>query len=176
MGSTLLSRRGVLVLGGAAAAALAGYPVIRQVGSYPEPDEDYDWLTPMAVTVFAILGDFVVPPGGALPGSGGDPRTLRRIDALLGAMPASMRTLVLRLPLVFEHGTAARRYGARRLSALPEARRRDELQAWARADDLVRAQLFMALRSLLAMAYYERPDVLRAMGIAPGCGNPGKAP
>lgn len=155
-------------MGGAAAALLAGYPAIRQIGTYPETVHAH--LTPMAAEVYRILGDFVIPPGGPLPGSGGDAIALQRLDRLLGEVPADVRTLLLALPLAFEHGTALEAYGARRMSALSPDRQLQYLQEWADSDDLVKAQLFMALRSVLGMAYFERGDVLRAMGVSPGCG------
>lgn len=166
----ILTRR-QLLLGGAAVGLLTvAYTTLRQVGVYPDPGAAYLHLSPKSVAAYRVLGDFVSPPGGPLPGSAGDDETLRRIDALLDAVPVETRRLLLGLPLAFEHGSALSRFGARTLTKLPELKQRQYLLSWAHAPDVMRAQLFMALRSVLAMAYFERADVVRAMGIAPGCG------
>jgi len=165
---TLLSRRRLLVGGAAAALLVTVYPLLRQLGGRAE-EGPYRHLTPRTAAIFSVLGDFLSPPGGPLPGSAGDAATLERIDMILEHVPAETRRLVLALPLVFEHGTALDRYGARTLTRLGPERRASYLLRWARADDLLRAQLFTALRTIFGMAYFERPEVVRAMGIAPAC-------
>ena len=126
-------------------------------------------VSPRAVAVFTVMGDFVVPPGGPLPGSGGDDETLARLDALMARVTPEMRDLLEKLPLPFEHGTALDRYGARRMTRLPPERQQAYLWWWANNDQLVPAQLFMAFRSLLGLTYFERPDVLEAMHIGQPC-------
>ncbi|MEZ4320040.1 MAG: hypothetical protein R3F61_21195 [Myxococcota bacterium] len=166
-----LSRRNVLLLGSGAVALLLGvYPAMRQIGCYPAPPEPFEHLGAKSAAIYALLGDFLAPPGGPLPGSGGDLESLRRLDRLLGSVPSTTATLLRALPLAFEHSTALDRYGARSLYHLPPDRQREFLVEWAEADDLIRAQLFMALRSTVGMMYFERPEVVRAMHIAPGCG------
>ena len=169
-----LSRRTVLRLSAAAAglAAVGGAAMVaRQIDDPPATTGTFRWLPPRAAATFAAFGDFLVPPGGALPGSGGDATTLTRLDAQLGAMPTEMRDLILLLPLVFEHGTALDRLGSRSLCHLDKDARLAYLTRWAEATDLFRAQLFTAMRTLYGLAYFERPDVVRAMGIAPRCGD-----
>lgn len=165
-----LSRRRAIVLGAGAVAALTGlYPALRQLGSYPEPQQTFEHLGPKTAAIYGLLGDFLAPPSDRLPGSGGDAKTLARIDRMLGAMPERMRMMLLALPLAFEHATALDRYGARSLSHLPPERQVAFLTEWAQADDLIRAQLFMALRSVVGQAYFEREEVMAAMHVAPGC-------
>ncbi len=165
-----LTRRRAIVLGAAAVAALlAAYPLVRQVGAYPDPEQEFEHLGPKTAAIYALLGDFLAPPSELLPGSGGDAKSLARLDQMLGAMPERMRTLLLALPMAFEHATALRRYGARSLYHLPADRRVEFLNEWAQADDLVRAQLFMALRTIVGQMYFERDEVMRAMRVAPGC-------
>ena len=166
----LTSRRAILLGTGALAAVMAVYPAMRQVGSYPTPAQSFAQLGPKTAAIYALLGDFLAPAGGPLPGSGGDAESLARLDQLLASVPSQTATLLMALPLAFEHATALDRYGARSLSHLPPDRQRAFLAEWADADDLVRAQLFMGLRSVLGMMYFERADVVRAMHIAPGCG------
>jgi hypothetical protein len=166
----LTSRRALLLGSGALAALAAVYPALRQVGRYPAPRQPFQELGPKTAAIYALLGDFLAPPGGPLPGSGGDDVSLARLDQLLGSVPDHTARLLRALPLAFEHATALDRYGARSLSHLPAERQQAFLAAWADADDLVHAQLFMGLRSVVGMVYFERADVVRAMGIAPGCG------
>lgn len=164
-----LSRRHLLL--GAGAIGLLGVAgaTLRQLGRYPAPTQDFRQLDAKSAAIFAVFGDFLVPPGGALPGSGGDAITLARLDLQLDAMPLETRDLILWLPLVFEHGTALDRLGSRCLCALSAPERHAYLTDWASATDLLRSQLFVAMRTLYGMAYFERPDVIAAMGIAPRC-------
>ena len=129
------------LLGAGAVPALAVlYPALRQVGSYPATDQPFQELGPKTAAIYALLGDFLAPPDGPLPGSGGDATSLARLDQLLASVPDHTALLLQALPLAFEHATALDRYGARRLSHLPPDRQRAFLTEWADADDLVRAQ------------------------------------
>lgn len=165
-----LTRRS-LVLGGAASAALvAAWPLVRQAGSYPEPSWAPRVLTPRDVAVYRVVGDFLVPPGGELPGSAGDEITLKRLDAwLLGAPPAKAQLLAA-LPLVLEHGTALDRYGSRALTRLPPDLQAESLEAWAESRVAVTAQIWAAVRLIFGFAYFERDDVARAVRLPFLCG------
>jgi len=172
----VLSRRAVLVLGAAATGVLAAaYAGLRQVGSYPEPPPtltDLRVLTDKEVAIFRRLGDFLLPPGGPLPGSGGDDETIRRMDLFYAGMPDHKRQLSRGLPLAFEHGTTLDRFGARCMTAMPEERCVDYLESWADAKIIVKSQLWTALKTFYGMTYFERPEVLAAMGFAVPCGRP----
>jgi hypothetical protein len=148
---------------------LAAYPALRQVGSYPAQPLDLQILTPKEVAIFRRLGDFLIPPGTELPGSGGDDETIRRIDRLLAGAPDEKRRLLRALPLVFEHGTALDTYGARRLTALPSELGDRFLAEWASSDDPLKSQLWVAAKTAFGFSYFERPDVLAAMGWAVAC-------
>ncbi len=166
-----LSRRQVFVLGAAASGLLAAaYAGLRQVGIYEKPSQTYKVLTPKEAVVLAKLGEFLLPPGSALPGHGGDDATLIRIDALLASLPQHKRTLVRALPQVFEHGTSLERFGARCMSKLPTARCEEYLTDWANDETTLRAQLWVAGKLLYGMSYFERPDVLAAVGCEIPCG------
>lgn len=172
----VLSRRAVLVIGAAATGVLAAaYAGLRQVGSYPEPSQtlmQLDVLTPKEVAIFRRLGDFLLPPGGPLPGSGGDDETIRRMDVFYAGMAPHKRQLSRGLPLALEHGTTLDRFGARCMTALPDERCAEYLEGWADAKIIVKAQLWTALKTFYGMTYFERPDVLAAMGFAVPCGRP----
>lgn len=160
-----------LVIGGAAAALLAAaWPVARQLGSYPALTWRPEVLSPKQAAVYAVIGDFIAPPGPPLPGAGGDRVTLERLDAWLAGVPATKATLIAALPLAFEHGTALDRYGALRLTHLPAPAREEALVAWAESRDPVRAQLWTVIKVLFGFAYFDRPDVLRAARLTVPCG------
>lgn len=166
----------MFLLGAAASGLLVtAYAGLRQVGSYPEPPEtlrDLQVLTPKEVAIFRRLGDLLLPAGGPLPGSGGDAETLRRMDAFFAGMPEHKLALSRGLPLAFEHGTGLDRFGARCMTRLSEDRCVEYLQGWSDASLIVKAQLWTALKTFYGMTYFERPDVLLAMGFATPCGRP----
>lgn|GEM_PF-1750796 len=162
------SRRRVLLFGGASAALLtAAYHGMRQVGFYESDPLDVEVLTTKEIAVFRRIGAYVVPRNQWFPGHGGDDETLRRIDGLLARLPKHKRGLLRALPHVFEHGTGLDRVGARRATALPEAKFTAYLDHWAEASEtdwVVRSQLWAGLMTLYGMTYWERPEVLDVIG------------
>jgi hypothetical protein len=166
-----LSRRQLLVLGGAATAVAAlAYPALRQVGSYPEPGVPLRELSPKEAAVYRVVGDFLLPPGSDLPGSGGDDETLMRIDELHGGLPPHHARMLSALPHVIEHGPVLDRFGARSLTWLGAEEREAYLMRWAAGQTLLEAQLWSALKLVYGLTYFERMDVRRAMGLTPYCG------
>lgn len=175
-----LSRRRFLLLGAGATVLLTtAYASLRQVGCYPEPGSTatpYRHLTPKTAAVFALLGDYLLPPGGALPGSGGDATSLARLDEVLHLVPDFKRRLLLALPQVFEHGSGLDRFGARSMSKLPPERLAGYLGEWEQSRAVVRLQLWAALKIIYSLAYFERPDVTTAMGMPILCGGEDRWP
>ncbi|MCO4772950.1 MAG: hypothetical protein KDA24_23155 [Deltaproteobacteria bacterium] len=171
-----ISRRSMLVFGAATTGVLAAaYAGLRQVGTYPEPGPQLEGLSVLSrkeVAIFRRLGDQLLPPGGPLPGSGGDDETLRRMDAFYASMPDHKRTLSRGLPLAFEHGTGLDRFGARCFTKLGEERCAAYLTGWSDSQLIVKAQLWTALKTFYGMTYFERPEVLASMGFAVPCGRP----
>lgn len=171
-----VSRRSVLVFGAATAGVLAAaYAGLRQIGDYPDVPPELEGLlilTPKEVAIFRRLGDMLLPPGGPLPGSGGDDETIRRMDAFYADMPPHKQQLTRGLPLAFEHGTGLDRFGARCFTRLPDDRCTTYLEGWSDSTLIVKAQLFTAVKTFYGMTYFERPDVLAAMGFAIPCGRP----
>lgn len=166
----------MLVFGTATTGVLlAAYAGLRQVGKYPDPGPgltQLQVLSPKQVAIFRRLGDLLLPPGGPLPGSGGDDETIRRMDAFYASMPAHKQQLTGALPLAFEHGTGLDRFGARCLTRLPDERCETYLGSWSESTVIVKAQLWTALKTFYGMTYFERPGVLAAMGFAIPCGRP----
>ena len=164
----LLSRRHFL-LGAGTTALLAAAVTIPQVGSYPESSLDVQTLSDREVYIYRILGDWLLPTGGGLPGSGGDNVTIMRIDTLLTDLPPDQRLLLKALPLVFEHGTALNRFAQSRMSSLSSKERDRYLRSWTESTTLISAQLVAALRTIYALSYFERIDVQEAMHVPPSC-------
>lgn len=160
-----LSRRRVLGLGVAATTLLAtAWHGVGHLGEYPPLPFPARALTPKTAAVLAVLGDWLLPPGGPLPGSGGDAETIRLIDEFLADLPPHHALLMKALPLAFEHGTALDRFGASRLTALSTEEQHRFLDEWASATDVVHSQLITALKMLWNTTYLERADVQLAMG------------
>lgn len=169
---TLSMSRRTVVLGAASVGLLgAAYQGLRQVGRYPAPSQEYKVLTRKLAAILGMLGNHLLPPGGPLPGSGGDDETLLAIDAFLEGLPDQKRQLLIALPLVFEHGTGLNHFGARCMTHLPEQTCESYLAAWAGGDSVVKAQLWSALKTLYGV-YFERTDVMAAMGYQTSCGGP----
>ena len=164
----LLSRRHFL-LGAGATALLSAAIAIPQLGSYPENKLNLQTLSDREVHIYRILGDWLLPKGGELPGSGGDDTTIMRIDALLTNLPPDQRRLLTALPLVFEHGTALNRFAQSRMSSLPPEDQETYLKSWTESTNLISAQLVAALRTMYALSYFERIDVQEAMHVPPSC-------
>ena len=164
----LLSRRHFL-LGAGAAGLLSSAILIPQLGSYPETTIEVQTLSDREVHIYQLLGDWLLPPGGGLPGSGGDDITIKRIDALLTNLPPDQRQLLKALPLVFEHGTALNRFAQSRMSSLSGKERDEYLRSWTQSSNLVSAQLVAALRTMYALSYFERIDVQNSMHVPPIC-------
>ena len=164
----LLSRRHFL-LGVGATALLSAAIAIPQLGSYPETKLTLQTLSDREVHIYRILGDWLLPSGGGLPGSGGDDVTILRIDALLTNLPPDQRQLLTALPLVFEHGTALNRFAQSRMSALSPQDQEEYLRSWTESTNLTSAQLVAALRTMYALSYFERIDVQKSMLVPPSC-------
>lgn len=165
------SRRQVLLFGAATTAALvAAWHGVGHLGAYPPLAFAPRALGDKTGAILRVLGDWLLPPGGPLPGSGGDLVTLQAIDAFLADLPEHHRMLMLAVPLLFEHGTALDRLGQDRLTALPAAEQQRVLDEWFEATDVVRCQLMTALRMFWNTSYLERTDVQLAMGIPLLCG------
>jgi len=166
-----LSRRHFLGLGTATLGLLAvAWQTVGQLGSYPSLPFAAHTLTPKTAAILAVLGEWLLPPGGPLPGSGGDIDSLKMIDDFLGGLPAHHKMLILALPLLFEHGTALERFGADRLTAMAPDQQQAYLDRWFFSDEVLRAQLITALKIIWSPTYLDRADTQIAMGIPVLCG------
>ena len=164
----LISRRQFL-FGSSAIALLTAAHLIPQLGAYPTHNLALKTLSIREVHIYRILGDWLIPKGGNIPGSGGDDITIQRIDSLFSHLPERQQFLLSALPLVFEHGTALERLGETRMTNLSDSERDIYLTSWMNSSSLIGAQLVAALRTIFAMTYFERIDVQKAIATPPSC-------
>ena len=164
----MISRRQFLI--GSAGVGLISTAVgVRHIGTYPEPLIELRTLSSREAHIYSILGEWMVPPTAGLPGHGGDSISLANIDRLIAEVPDATRTLLLGLPLAFEHGAILLDWGGKRLSAMTVEEMDAYMNLWITNSLLSVQQLLAALKTLYGFAYYERQDVLDAIGLPGSC-------
>jgi hypothetical protein len=119
--------------------------------------------------VYRILGRWLAPPTEGLPGHGGDDITIQNIDSLLKGVPEKTRLLLLGLPLAFEHGSLLLSWGGPPLTTMTEPDLNDYMQQWISSTNTPQLQLVAVLKTLFGFAYFERQDVLDAIGLPGTC-------
>ena len=97
--------------------------------------------------------------------------SIQNIDNLIAEVPDATRKLLLALPLAFEHGPMLLDWAGAPMTSLSSDGRNRYLGTWADATNTAQCQLFAALKTLYGFAYYERVDVLLALGIPGACAN-----
>ena len=166
-----ISRRHFIFGAGATALLSAAFAGVRHLGRYPIESIPLVSISNKAAAIYRKAGRILIPETDWLPGHGGDDETLRRIDAFLKGVPEGATWKIAALPLVFEHGTALDRFGSKRLTKLSNDDAHDYMKRWSESNSLTKAQLLVALRTMYSFSYFERDDVLRAMGRKPHCVN-----
>ena len=164
-----ISRRQLLLGTGATALLSSAFMLYRQLGEYPEETIDLYSLSNKESAIYRYIGKWLLPPGGGMPGHGGDDITIARIDRILLQVPPGKRWMLNALPVVFEHGTAFSHFGAKRLTNLSTETGYPYLEGWANSDMVVKSQLWSALKAMYGFSYFERDDVLEAMQTSSHC-------
>ena len=164
-----LSRRQILLGVGAVTLLSSAFVVYRQLGTYPKDKLPLRSLSDKEAAIYRYIGKWLLPPGGPLPGHAGDDETIRRIDTVLVDVPAEKRWLLSAMVMLFEHGTAIDSLGSRSLTQMDTEEGARYLESWAQSRSLIHSQLFVALKSIYSFSYFERPDVIAAMGMKPHC-------
>jgi uncharacterized protein (TIRG00374 family) len=144
----------------AAARAARTAPSAKTVGGVPMHFIAH--VEPAHVT--AEPGELMIALAEAfLPGC--EPRAARDVAAFMegqiAALPPSLRTM-FHLGMTFFRFTVRARYVSS-FCGLPVDRRRALVDAWAFGRIGLLRQLFRPVRSLAVLAYYERPEVVRAL-------------
>ena len=164
-----ISRRQFLLGAGAIAVLTSTYATYQQLGTYPSKPEGILYLSDKEYTIYQALGNVLIPEGGSLPGSGGDEESMKLLDSMFQNIPEGKRELLSALPLAFEHGTVIHFVGSPRYTDLEFAEQKKYLQKWSSSSLLIPSQLMAALKTLYGFSYFERPDVLQAIGMPPFC-------
>ena len=167
--SISISRRQLILGIGSIAVLTSTYATYQQLGSYPSKPKDILYLSDKEYAIYQALGNVLIPEGGKLPGSGGDDVSMKLLDAMFANLPEGKRELLSALPLVFEHGTVIHFMGSARFTDLEREEQNNYIQKWSNSTLLIPAQLLAALKTLYGFSYFERPDVLQAIGMPPFC-------
>ena len=164
-----ISRRQLIFGLGAMAVLTSTYTTYQQIGGYHPKPTNILYLSDKEYAIYKTLGNVLIPDGGILPGSGGDDISMKLLDSMFQNIPQGKRELLSALPLVFEHGTVIHFVGSARFTDLNLEEQSKYLQKWSNSTLLIPAQLLAALKTLYGFSYFERPDVLQAMGMSPFC-------
>ncbi len=114
------------------------------------------------------LAEALFPPGSSLGVSAVGMELAAEVDDLLGDRLEPVVGLVFRYTLAgLNDGTLVSR-GARFVN-LPLSERVDVLARWAEPGVLARRLAYDALRTVVGMVFFCRPEVTRAIGWAPPC-------
>ena len=164
----MISRRHFLI--GSAGVGLISTAIgVRHITTYPKSVIELKTLSNREAHIYAILGEWMAPPTDGLPGHGGDSISVANIDRLIAEVPEATRTLLLGLPLAFEHGALLLDWGGKRLSAMTVNEMDAYMNLWITSSLLPVQQLLAALKTIFGFAYYERQDVLDAIGLPGSC-------
>lgn len=147
---------GFLLMGGA-----GGLLALR--GRAPRVD-GLRCLTAHEYRTLAALADAIFPAGGAFPVGARDTDLGRRVDAFLADEPPWNQRDLKRALFLLEYGPVLFDQRLATFSHLGEDERAAHIARWAEGDSAVRRQAALAFRRLLALLFYDRPEVWSGIG------------
>ena len=162
-------RRRQFLIGSAGLSLITAAYGVRHIQSYPDSGLVLDNLSDREVHIYRILGRWIAPPTENIPGHGGDDITIHNIDELFEPVPEKMRLLLLGLPLAFEHGAILLDWGGPPLSSMTDEEASEYMHQWTTSTLTPQLQLLAVLKTVFGFAYYERQDVLDAIGLPGTC-------
>lgn len=167
----LLTRRALLVAGGAVAAATGlGVPITH----LPAPARGLRLFSEGEVGLIAALGEAFFPPGNPLGASAADVDLPALLDALIFDLLDPVVGPVFRYLLRgFALGTLASRQAPFESLSLED--RREVLANWADNDVLPRRMAYDTFKTLLGMAFFNTPESRAAVGVEAGACHLGAA-
>jgi hypothetical protein len=149
----------------------AAYAVYRLALGYPRPIERYQSLMRGEAEFLANAADALFPPGGAIHYSGVEADLPGYTDRLVAASHPRIRLAMHGLFFLVEHATlffpAPGGGGRRRFSSLGRVQQVGALEGWEHSRFYLRRVVFTSLRSILTLAYFAHPPVLRQLRLAP---------
>lgn len=166
---SLLSRRKFLAASSATLAALAvGGVVGAGALELPVAAPGRFCLSGHEVLLVQALAEALFPPGNALGVTAVGMDLAGEVDELMGDRLDPVVTPVFRRVLqVLDDGTLVSR-GAR-FADLPLGARVDVMAAWAEPGVLARRLMYDALRTVVGMVFFCRPEVCSVIGWRPAC-------
>lgn len=151
--------------------AAGAYAVYRFAWGYPRPTQRYHALMRGEVDFLANAADAMFPPGGAIPYSGVEADLPGYTDRLVTASHPRIQVAMHALFFLVEHATAffpaPGHGGRRRFSSLGRDQQVAALEGWEQSRFYLRRVVFTSLRSILTLAYFAHPPVLRQLRLAP---------
>lgn len=169
--SERLTRRNLLKLGLGVGGALSlsvtgiGYWIFR----LPQTATGRTVLSEEEVAFVDALADTCFPPGNALGPSGSEAKVGTEIDAMVGRLFAREQRVVRALFALIDRWPLLSMQSSQRFTALPIDERVAVMHAWEASSREERRGLASLLRVLVALPYFENPDVLAAAGHRFGC-------
>ena len=166
-----LSRRKLLKLGVGVGGVLAlsatglGYAVLR----LPKTSPGRAVLSDDEVAFVDALAETCFPPGNVLGLSGKEAQVGPQIDAMVHRLFAREQRVVRALFALIDRWPQLSLQSTSRFSQLPLRERVAVMHAWEASAREERRGLASLLRLLVAMPYFEHPDVLKAAGHRFGC-------
>jgi len=121
-------------------------------------------LSPQEYRTLTALATAAFPEGGAFPIGAADLDLARSIDAFLADEADDRRSDLKKALLLLEYGPVVYERRLVTFSHLPSYDRLEHFDRWATSDDLVRRQVALAFRKLLAVLFYDQPDVWPHIG------------
>lgn len=157
-------RASTAVLALVAVVGVTGFEVV----SLAAPAPGRFCLSPRELDLVQALAEALFPPGSALGVSAVDMNLSFEVDELIGDRLDPVVTPVFRHVLqVLDDGTLLSR-GAR-FADLELAERIEVMAAWAEPGVLARRMMYDALRTVVGMVFFCRPEVNAVIGWAPTC-------
>jgi hypothetical protein len=159
-------------MGAVVALALLGALAARVLLGYPRPVRPAQVLSRAEIAFLEAVAESILPPGGAVPISGGEAGVAGYVDRLVAASQPRQRWLMRALFVLIEHATLVFPApggisGLRRFSKLRPDQQAAVIEGWRSSRLFPRRLVFTALRSLCAIGYLADPAVLRLLSLAP---------
>ncbi len=141
----------------------------RLVRGYPQPRERYVVIGVWDAAFLDAAASTFFPAGGSVPLSGLEADLPGYADRYLASLPSRQRLLIRALFMLFEQSTIvlpARGLGAfRRFSSMTPEQRKVVLRGWAESRFYLRRFAFTALKAVLIMGYFGRPECLQFLEV-----------
>lgn len=165
-----LSRRRFLKSTVGGTVALAGAALLPTgCADYPRRPPEARALSHKEYEIVRKLTETLFPTGGTPPVGGLEIRVPLDLDGYLASLGEDMRNQIRLLLQLFEHAPLLYLGKLTRFTEMGPADRERYVADWEESMLYHRRLAMKALKGLLAMSYYEHPEVVAALGLEPVC-------